>query len=425
MTNVNKISLKGLIVWLICASFFMYEFLLRTVLGTFQYPLMHDLQLSPVRFALLSSTAYQLIYGIMQIPVGILADRFGLKKTLLSAVFFCAIANIGFSFSHHFASAIFFRVLMGFGSSFGFVCLLLAVYDWMPRRNIALFIGMSQFIGTMGPMLAAGPFNALAQASVVSWREIFIALGLIGLTIATLVLLFVDKNRQNQGKFIILSRPSAISENLSRLLSQKQVWFIAVFSASAYFSIEYLSENEGVEFLVKKGFSSTFSSYMITLAWLGYALGCPLLGLISDKMQRRKPVMYISALMALTALTGIIYFSLGKLMTAACFILLGAGASGQSVGFAIMAEQCKEEYLAVGLAINNGMIMLFAAVNAPLIGSILSHLSAASPITMGDYQTAFMIMIMLVFIAIFFAVFAIKETFCKSVRENTTLNPGV
>ncbi len=216
MITENKISLKGLSVWFICALFFMYEFLLRTVLGTFQYPLMHDLQLTPVRFALLSSTAYQLIYGFMQIPVGIIIDRYGLKKTLLSAVIFCALANLGFSFTHHFMSAVIFRVLMGLGSSFGFICLLVAVYDWMPRKNIALFIGLSQFIGTLGPMLAAGPLNMLAHGSLVSWREIFMGLAGIGGVIAVLVLFFVDKNRQSQGKFVVLSRPSAVSDNLRK-----------------------------------------------------------------------------------------------------------------------------------------------------------------------------------------------------------------
>ncbi|WP_367608019.1 hypothetical protein [Legionella sp. W05-934-2] len=43
--------------------------------------------------------------------------------------------------------------------SFGFICLLISVYDWLPRKNAALFIGLSQFIGTMGPMLAAGPLD--------------------------------------------------------------------------------------------------------------------------------------------------------------------------------------------------------------------------------------------------------------------------
>lgn len=424
MNKENIISLKGLVVWIICAFFFMYEFMLRTVLGTFQYPLMHDLQLSPVRFAVLSSTAYQLIYGLMQIPVGIITDRYGLKKTLLFAVLFCAFANFGFAMAHEFYSAIAFRILMGLGSSFGFVCLLIAVYDWMPRKNIALFIGISQFIGTMGPMLAAGPFNMLAKNAIFSWREIFFGLGLVGFILAALVLFFVDKNRESTGKFIILTRPAAISDNLKQLLRFRQIWFIAIFSAGVYFSIEYLSENEGVAFLIQKGFSSTFSSYMITVAWLGYAISCPLLGYLSDKMQRRKPVMILGAVSALISLVAIIYFPLGKAMMMVCFFLLGLGASSQSIGFAIMAEQCKDEFLAIGLAVNNAGIMLFAASNAPLIGYILSRTTATGqPPGVADYQEAFFIMIAMMVFAFVFSLAFIKETFCKSMRENLTLNP--
>ncbi|KTD21599.1 MFS transporter [Legionella londiniensis] len=419
----NKITTKGLVVWFVCAFFFMYEFLLRTVLGTFQFPLMQDLHLTPVSFALLSSTAYQLIYGTMQLPVGIITDRFGLKKTLLAAVLFCAAANLGFAFSTEFSTAAVFRVLMGFGSSFGFVCLLVAVYDWMPRKNIALFIGISQFIGTLGPMLAAGPFNVLSQNNAVSWRSIFIVLSGIGFLIALLVLFFVEKNRQNQGKFIILSRPSAIGSNLLRIICQRQTWFVALYSACVYFSIEYLSENEGVEFLVKKGFSSTLSSYMITLAWLGYAVGCPLLGFLSDQFQRRKPVMVVSSLCALFALVGIIYLPLGRFATSTCFVFLGIGASGQSIGFAAMAEQCREDYLAVGLAFNNAIIMLLAAINAPVIGWILARLAHIYPMRFANYQLGFLVMIGLVTAAMVLAATAIKETFCKSARENTLLHP--
>lgn len=421
----NKISLKGMIVWGVCALFFMYEFLLRTILGTFQYPLMHDLHLSPVSFALISSTAYQIMYGSMQIPVGIITDRFGIKRTCFFAVIICAIGTLGFSMTHHFSSAIANRLLMGFGSSFGFICLLVAVYDWMPRKNIALFIGLSQFIGTMGPMLAAGPMNSIASSATINWRTIFIILAVIGGFIGILVLLFVDKNRKNQGKFIVLSRPSTILSNLRRLMGQKETWFIALYSSCVYFAIEYLSENEGVEFLRHKGFASGFASYMITLAWFGYAIGCPSLGFISDKLQRRKPILIACSLIGLTALTGIIYLSLNALMTSICFIFLGIGASGQSLGFATMAEQCKEDYLAVGLGFNNGMMMLFASINAPLIGWILSHVSQAGNVRLADYHEAFGIIIVLGIAAVLISTFLIKETFCKSVKENTPLNPNI
>ncbi|KTC89186.1 MFS transporter [Legionella cincinnatiensis] len=412
----NKINLKGLFIWLICALFFMYEFLLRTVVGTFQAQIMNDLHLTPMTFSLLSTTGYLVIYGIMQIPVGIITVRFGLKKTLLIALIFCACSTLGFALSHQFSIAMFFRILMGLGSSFGFICLLIAVYDWMPRANIALFIGISQFIGTLGPMLAAGPLTSLSQTSMIGWRVIFFSMSVISIVIAVLTLLFVENNRNTREKFIVLTKPMKISENLLKIISQKQVWSIALFSGCVYFAIEYFSENIGVEFLIKKGFSLSFSSYMITLAWLGYALGCPLLGFISDKIQRRKPLMLTSAFTALVSLSGIIYFPFGKTLTGICFLALGLSASGQSIGFAAIAEQCKENFLAIGLAFNNAMIALITSINAPILGSMLSY-----PLQIKNSQEVLFILIIFSIISIVISAFAIKETFGKSVKENTVL----
>ncbi|MFC3908184.1 MFS transporter [Legionella dresdenensis] len=413
----NKVNLKGLLVWFICALFFMYEFLLRTVVGTFQAQLMSDLRLTTMTFSLLSTTGYSVIYGVMQIPVGIIATRFGLKKALLTALIFCACSTMGMASSHDFSAAMCFRILMGLGSSFGFICLLIAVYDWMPRKNIALFIGISQFIGTLGPMLAAGPLTSLSQNAMIGWRSIFLSMAIIGFIIAALTLVFVENNRNTQEKFIILARHSKLSENLLTLLSQKQVWYIALYSSCIYFAIEYFSENIGVEFLIKKGFSPAFSSYMITLAWLGYALGCPLLGFVSDKIQRRKPVMLTTALISLLALSGIIYFPVGKFLIGLCFLCLGLSASGQSIGFAAIAEQCKKNLLAIGLAFNNAMIAIIISINAPLMGSMLSY-----PVQIENTQKVFIILIIFSIIATLISAFTIKETFGKSVRENTVLS---
>lgn len=420
--NSNKITYRALAVWLVCALFFMYEFLLRTVLGIFQQPIMDQLHLTPITFALLSSTAYQLIYGLMQIPVGLISERFGVKRTLFIAVIICVFADVGLALSPTFGIAILFRTLMGLGSSFGFVCLLVAVYDWLPRKNIGLFIGLSQFIGTMGPMLAAGPLNMLSEKSLVCWQGVFGCLAGVGMAIAALVLLVVDKNRGDKDKFVTLTRTASVKETLQKFIYQKQIWYIAIFSAFVYFSLEYLSENECKEFLINKGFSANFSAYMITIAWFGYAVGCAVLGYISDKIHRRKTLMIASAFTALIALTGIIYLPLNQVMTALGFILLGIGASGQSIGFAIMAEQCKECHLAVGLGFNNAMIALFSASISPIIGLVLVRGSSLVPLV--NYQRAFFVMIILLLTAFVLALFGIKETFCKSMREITLLRPN-
>ena len=157
MIDTTKLSGQGLLVWGICALFFLYEFFLRTVIGTFQHPLMADLQLNAIQFSVLSTTIFLLVYGLMQLPVGFILEQLGLKKSLLLGSGLCTLATIGFSFSYQFWTALFFRIGMGLGASFGFIALLVSVSEWMPLRLRGTFIGLSQFIGTMGPMLAAGP----------------------------------------------------------------------------------------------------------------------------------------------------------------------------------------------------------------------------------------------------------------------------
>ena len=421
MSQNQKMSFIGTLIWLVCALFFMYEFLLRTILGTFEHPIIQDLNLNLITFAILSSTAYQLVYGMMQIPVGIITDRLGLKRALFAAVLFCALAVTGFGMSFGFDSAFIFRVLMGLGSSFGFICLLVAVYDWMPRKHIALFIGLSQFIGTMGPMLAAGPLNSLSSHSDLPWRYIFYALGVIGVVIAIIVLLVVRNNTDYTGNFRILKRQERLQVNLGQLMRQPQVWYIACYSACVYFAIEYFSENSGKSFLMLHGFSSDVSSYMLTISWLGYAIGCPLLGFISDRSSKRKRMMVFAAIFAILSVLCITYFPVNVMIISIAFVGLGIGASGQSIGFAIMAEQCNNNYLAAGLGLNNAMIMLVTSLMAPVIGGMLAFLANGKGLTIQNYQHGFLLIIAVVFVGVLISVFLIKETFCKSTKETTKL----
>ncbi len=416
----NPLSKKGFLVWIICVLFFMYEFLLRVVVGTFQHPVMSDLQLSSFQFSLLSTTTFLIIYGVMQIPVGIIADHIGLKKSVLIGVIFCTISAVGLAYSYSFPVAVFFRTLMGFGASFGFICLLISVHDWMPNRRIAFFIGVSQFVATMGPMLAAGPLDTLASTTNVSWRSVFLSLSGVGVVLSFLVSLFVENNKEQMGRYIILHRPESIKISVKRLFSRAQPWYIAFFSAFVYFAVEYLSENEGRFFLGLKGFNLSFASYLLTISWLGYAVGCPLLGFLSDFLQRRKSLMAASALCAIVSILLILLTAQTYLLMLA-FFLLGIGASGQSLGFATTAEQFKKHFVAIGFGLNNAIIILVSAITAPFIGWLLDISKGGLPANLNHYDMAFSVLVVFAGLAWLISAFFIKETYCKSSVDFTYL----
>ncbi|WP_243830498.1 MFS transporter [Allofrancisella inopinata] len=395
----------------------MYEFLLRTILGTFERQIITDLNLSLFTFSILSSTAYQITYGLMQIPVGVITDKLGLKKTLSLAILICVLGVGLFSLCNSFTAALIYRMTIGFGASFGFLCLLIAVYDWLPHKHIGLYIGLSQFIGVMGPMLAAGPLDSLSQAGGIGWRFISITLATIGLILAAVTIIVVKNNNQELNKVIILSSPSSIVSEIKGLFSNTQIWLIAIFSATTYLAIEYLSENTTKSFLELNGYSSQLGSYLITIAWLGYGLGCPGLGFISDTLKRRKPIMTFAICLTFISLVTIIFFPINKLVLYISFICLGFGASGQSIGFAIIAEQCKPKHRATGLGVNNFLITLSVAIGSPIISSTLGMLSNGNKVSICDYKISLSILLIFTAMGIVISIFFIKETFCRSTKE--------
>lgn len=410
---LTKFTLRGLSVWAICALFFAYEFLLRTLLGTFQAPLMRDLKLTSVSFACLSTTIYFIAYAIMQMPAGMIAEKWGLKKTLTVAVALCALSGTAFAFVQNQEAAFFARLLMGLGSGFGFVCLMVSVYDWIPKAYYGLFIGLSQFIGTLGPMIAAGPINDLAIRYHLDWRMVFLGFGCLGFLLLIAVIGIVRSNANEERLFRIVRRPRAWHVDLFELFKQKQTWCIALYSALVYCVVEYLSENEGKAFIELRGLNPIVSSYMITLAWVGYAMSCPLLGALSDYIKRRKLIMVFSALGSCLAAVLIIYFPASPLLLGFSFYLLGVGAGGQSIGLAMMAEYCHKTYVAVAFGFNNAMITVISSVNAPLIGWLIEHHRIGETLTVSDYQFGFSVILLLLTAAFSLALLAVRETFCR------------
>ena len=414
----TQFTLKGTLIWILCAIFFLYEFMLRTIVGTFQHPIMYDLDLSIVQFSTLSSTAYLLIYGMMQIPVGIIIDRIGLKLSLTLGCSLCALSCFGFSLSQGYLGAMVCRFLTGLGSSFGFICLLVSVYEWLPKSNRTFLIGLSIFLGTLGPMFAGGPLEALTATGNIEWRFIFQIMGYFGAILTLIMFIFTSNNNETQGRHVVLKRPESILKTITHIFSKPQALWIAAFSSLVYFMLEYLSENEGKLYLITKGFTAIDAAYMFTISWLGYAIGCPLIGWFSDITSKRRPSLIFAAIMASLSLVTIVGFS-DTLILRIAFFCLGVGASGVSLSYATMSEQFQKPYLAAGLSLNNGIIVTVSALNAPFIGYIMDTMKTGEHPVLSDYTLLFSGLSVVIALSIPIALFLIKETFCKSAADFT------
>lgn len=237
----SRITPLGVFIWSIAAFFFLYEFFLRTFLGSLEPQIIKALNLNATTFSLIGSV-YYLTYGLMQIPVGIIVDKFGVKITMVFASAICGISALVFASADSFALGMAGRLIMGFGSSFAFICLLVIAREWFPKKNFGLFAGLSQFVGTLGPILAGGPLIAFLKAEGLDWRELITALGFLGFVITILSFIFVHGKKAEGGsqRLRLLMPKMDLKMQLGMLLRNKQAWLVAVYSALIYTAIATL-----------------------------------------------------------------------------------------------------------------------------------------------------------------------------------------
>lgn len=424
MRQDSNIHLHGFLIWLIGALFFMYEFFLRTFVGSVAYQVIPDLHLNAETFSIIGAS-YYIAYALMQIPVGVLADKFGVKLSLAFATLLCAVATFIFAHASEFVVAFIGRVLMGVGSAFAFVCLLIIVINWFPRKYFGTFSGVSQFVGTMGPLLGGGPLIAVMQTYHESWRTALSGVAIVGLVLCALVILVVkNKPRNAKQKLVFLQKEKPFKERLSILIKNKQVWCIALFSATTYTSIALLGAIWGTEYLQARGLSQYNAANMISLSWFGYAVGCPLTGVISDAMRRRKPVMITTTIIGMIVTSLLVFMPLGHSLYRYGFLFfsLGIAASGQNISFAIMSEQVDRLTRATAIGLNNGGMMITSAFIPPIVSYFIYRISHGSAqLTAHDFTAPFTIMPILYALSCFAAVFLIRETYCKPQKDKIVL----
>jgi MFS family permease len=150
--NRNNYAIIG---WWICglgALFYSYEYLLRIAPSAMENSLRAHFNLSATGFGMVSSI-YYLAYVPMQLPVGVLLDRYGPRRLLTLACLICVVGTFIYTSTHVDWIAAIGRFLVGFGSAFAFVGVLKLATIWLPENRLAMVAGITSALGTVGAML--------------------------------------------------------------------------------------------------------------------------------------------------------------------------------------------------------------------------------------------------------------------------------
>jgi len=369
----------------------------------------------------------------MQTPVGVLVDRYGARRLLAIAAFLCALGVFWISFAHSFYSAFLSRLMMGFGASFAFVALLVLALNWFPRRQFGLFAGIAQFLGAVGPILAGAPLVYLLGKVDNNWRLILFWLGIFGIPLSLSIGFFIrNKPKGKKNQIIFLNPHESLKERIALLLKIPQTWWVIFYAACIYASLPLLGAVWGTTYLMKRGLDHASAAFVTSMLWFGMAIGCPLWGKISDKMKRRKPLLFFCALLGIGISMIVLYVPVHeKFWLSITFLVLGIASAGQSLSFATISEHVPTKLHGAALGLNNTAITFFAVIIPPFASSII-QLSAKDILhsnvrlyPLESFTRGLSVMPFLFAIAFFIALFAIRETYCRQQHEVHVLRPYI
>lgn len=404
------------IVWSLAAFFYFYEILLRVSPSVMVPELMNSFQVEAAALGLLSSCFYY-AYAPMQLPVGLLIDRFGAKKLLTFAAIFCGIGAILFGISVKFWEASFGRFLLGFGSSFAFVAMVYVCSHWFPPTKRALLVGLANSIGMIGAFCGQGPLGVVLQK--LNWRVALILLGLTGFFLAFLVYFIVEAERIPAEQKRRDLKQSLIY-GLKTICSSKMTWLNAVIALLFYATTSAFGELWGVPFLQSAyGLSKYSAGFAISMIFLGWLTGGPLIGLLSDRLKKRKRLILISIFLALLCLLPIIYATFMPVWVLYPLLFgLGFFSSGELLNFTLATELNSPLVKASAIAFTNCIVSFGSGFIQPLIGIFLEFFWSGQKMdnipvyTAYDYQRALMILPVLLTFSLILTLF-LKEAKIK------------
>lgn len=362
------------VIVILAASFYVYEFFVRVMPSAMTTELMMAFDIDASGLGMLSALFFY-GYAPMQIPAGLLLDRFGPRTLISVAAFFCGLGTLIFGLTDSLLLASVGRIMVGVTSSFAFIGTLVITSRWFAAKYFAFITGLVQFMGSMGAIAGAAPVAVLVHHY--GWHSTTVWTGVVGISLSVLLWMVIRSHpdrEMNQAK----NRSSQVGgewERLKTILGSRQTWVNGVLAFCAWAPATIFQALWGVPFLVQLyDTSSAVATSLIALAWIGTAVGCPFLGWWSNRINSRRIPFYTSAVLALMSSVLVLYLP-SPPMALMMFLLfcMGLGASSMTIAFGVVQDIHPPSMAGTAVGYTNMMVIGAGVLLQPLVGIILDH----------------------------------------------------
>jgi len=393
------------VAWVVAATFYFYQYVMRSAPAVMMPQLSDAFGLSALGVASIVGVFYY-GYSFFSPVAGAAIDRMGPKLLLPIAAAVFSLGAFLFATGSPAAAGV-GRFLQGGAGAFAGVGALYIASNYFHPSKAATMTGATQMFGMAGG--AAGQFAVGPMiGGGLAWDSFWMGMGVVALLMGVLLLFLLPKEEKT-GRPDNWLKASAVAfkvvfKNPQSILCGliAGLLFIPTTIFDMIWGVRYLQEAHGFDYG-----TAVMRSATVPLGWI---IGCPLLGFLSDRLGRRKPVIIGGALVLLCCLAWILYGPVGVLPPYVLGLVAGMGSGAAMLPYTVIKEANPPQYGGTATGVINFLNFTFSALLGPAFAGVLMRASGgAARLELGDFQTAFAPMLCGVALAILLALL-LKET---------------
>lgn len=373
MSKARRYTIYGWIVCLLAAIFYCYEFLLRIEPSVMVPELKHNFHVDIAGLGLLSSMYYY-AYTPLQAIVGLVIDRFGPRRVLTFAIGFCALGSWVFAAASDVYLAGIGRLMIGVGSAFAFVGVLKLASMWLPYSRFALFAGITTALGMFGAMI--GDISLSWAVGHIGWHRVVIGSAFFGLLLIPIFILFVHERKMEAQE--ALSWHQTL-RGFIKVVRNRQVLLAGAIGCLLYTSLSIFAVMWGLDYLVEEtGITRVQAGEINSMVFLGWLIGAPLNGWLTDLIQSRRKLLIVGGVLAGLLFIPLLYWPhMPHLFLFPLLVVFGLCSSVQVLCFAIARDVTGVNRVASAIAVVNLLVMLGGMILQPGTGLLIHELHAS------------------------------------------------
>ena len=401
-TDKSETSWLPWLAWATGAVFFFYAWILRVSPSVIVDELMAELAVGGAIVGHLSAL-YFYGYSGMQLPVGLLIDRYGPRRLITAAAAICALGAAGFASSDSLTGLSIARFFIGAGAAFSLMGAIHIAARWLPPARFAMLSGLAMMVGMAGGVFGQAPVSLAVESY--GWRSTLMGISLVGALIAVCAWLTV-RDRP-------IGKPASrgLFAGLKPVLREPQNWLNAVAGLGATGPLLGFGALWGVPYLqIALSIERPEAAALASLVLVGWGVGAPSFGWVSDRLNRRREPFQVGIVICTVSLTTLIWqLPESKIAVGALCFLVGLGGSACIVNFAFAKGHNPPERSATAIGFINGIVTGAGALFQPAIGAVLDWMwdgtlrEGARVYDAGDYRPALSLMLIGLVIAWFTA----------------------